>query len=432
MDKRWGAASQMSYGGGARSTIARSPSRRSLAPGLLLLLAILFTSGHVLQRVEGGGGGGGGGGQSESPANHWLFSPSGVRDSFFTGDRSVDVRFLRGLQDNVHRRSMEDDALDLTVAQPLIEGNQSSVVVEHPLRKPFNISTKLSPLKCETEIRNIVHAPSSRVLYYILDEHCVTVPANKTTKWMLSYWKVDLQTAAVNGTATPELISNWWHSYAQSTAAVKFPIVVDPEDAYSPPTAHVYGMDLVPNDTSRLLLGATTEDQDRSKLIFMFTSNGSRSSAITNVPNVQSLAFNPAKTTQLWVSDSFPPFSSLLAADTDSNGGGNPPPPVKFDQMAGFVGVGGEPKISGANFGPQSFDPSGKCLYFVDRNLNQIWAIEPESGKVPTHVAGTGKAGDADGGIETAQFDGLRAVSYTHLDVYKRQALTRAGNVSIS
>ncbi|GBG92390.1 hypothetical protein CBR_g55297 [Chara braunii] len=273
-------------------------------------------------------------------------------------------------------------------------------------------------MSCGNIIRNIVVDSLQNILYYILEEKCVQLGTNRDTHWRQSYRRVDLRNVSAgggvsNGLPGGEVVSYWWagdepSGPAPSTAEV----VLNPETTDSNTMTTCTGMDLS-SSGSHLVLGTEAKRVLKSNVAVLSTSDGSRSTIPTDASLLSSLAFTPNRS-RVYTVDESPMDFKLLSAAAVEGAGGIPLSGASVFEVVGSVVRNGNPKVGAMAFGPESFDPEGNCLYFVDADVDKVWGIDLLSAsKTPTVIAGSGTGTPQDGDALMASFSGPTAVAVT-------------------
>ncbi|GBG76380.1 hypothetical protein CBR_g22127 [Chara braunii] len=394
-----------------------------------------------LQRLTGGGAGregsagaGAGAGRrteaKERPQTaSSSSSPSSSSPSSSSGAAAAAAALENGRSwhgDAVHRQMAEKTGSrslgavtgsTLVVVDPvLLYHGKADTVFVWPGQSPFHAMLNRS-LFCSSIIKSIVVSPDGRYLYYKLGEACHDTSVMRMTDVRFSLRKVNL-TAGAEGDAKEgaggELITYWWAAEDASGGASLYPIVDDEDNRMTPAMAYLIGSMEISGSGRRLVVTATPGSHLESSVVMVDTEDGHRVGFEIEADRLTSVSFSRT-TRRLYLSDVAVPCRILSVAMLT---GDDEDPPVgqrtPFVTEVTFPTTGESPNISDPWFGAHSIDPRGRCLYFSDRTVNQLWSMDLLSpSRNLTGIAGSGEEGAQDGEGLRASFSSLTEPAVT-------------------
>ncbi|GBG91085.1 hypothetical protein CBR_g51819 [Chara braunii] len=169
----------------------------------------------------------------------------------------------------------------------------------------------------------------------------------------------------------------------------------------------------VTSSGSHLVVSTGADALATSSVALLSTSDDSRVSIPTTEHWLASLAFNPNRSRVYTVgvsSNYFQLYSAAMVEEADAVPLGG----ESVFEVVASIPKHGIPDVGAIVSGPQSLDPEGNCLYFVNDDILRLWGIDLSSlSKTPTFVAGAGGLGVEDGAASMASFYDPKAVAVT-------------------
>ncbi|GBG92987.1 hypothetical protein CBR_g58072 [Chara braunii] len=364
--------------------------------------------GGRVERGEGGrAGGGGGGGYNEqngsSPLLSWRTTTALTSGSNHGSILSVNP--VVGVEARVLIGPPSPSSIVVLNLDLVDSGGTADAVLSEPAAPPFD-APATPTYSCSSIIQNIVVHQTQTHFFYLLKEMCYDYANRTELLTRYSVRRADLASHSETVVVGRQLLTYWWLANNASGDANRSPDIDGIGAIGRQAMAFLYGS-MAPSTNGKYLLLATGIKYGvPSHIVFLNAENGSRLAFKVDAYNPQSVAFD-ARTSRLYIAD-FKPNETLRILSAVLTIGENDLPTgrvISFGNAATFTPAS-YPTIKDVQFGAQSLDPGGLCLYVGDEKNHTVRAINltaPDASS-PIVVAGLGTKGDDDGDALKATF----------------------------